>query len=42
MKVEPRMGKNVYFFKDENTVRIQKFENFKKNEEVEMRITVIK
>jgi len=36
------MSENIYNFKDENTVRIQKFENLKKSEEVEMRISVIK
>jgi len=32
-KVDPRTMKNVYIFKDGNSVRIQKFENLQRNEE---------
>jgi cytochrome-b5 reductase len=39
-KVDPRTFKNVYIFKD-NLVRIQKFENLKRYEEVEIKIPVI-
>jgi cytochrome-b5 reductase len=39
-KVDPRTFKNVYIFKDDS-VRIQKFENLKRYEEVEIKIPVI-
>jgi len=40
-KVDPRTMKNVYMFKDLETVRIQKFDNLKRYEEVEIKLDVI-
>jgi len=40
--VEPRSTRNSYFFKDADTVKIQKFEGLKKYEDVAMKIPVIK
>jgi predicted heme/steroid binding protein len=41
VKVDPRTFKNVYIFKDNNSIRIQKFESLKRYEEVEIKIPVI-
>jgi cytochrome-b5 reductase len=41
VKVDPRTFKNVYIFKDSNSIRIQKFESLKRIEEVETKIPVI-
>lgn len=40
--VEPRSTKNTFTFKDPQTVKIEKFENFKKFEEVQFKVPVIK
>jgi cytochrome-b5 reductase len=40
-KIDPRNHKTVYTFKDQNTIRITKFENSKKLEEIEMKISSI-
>jgi len=38
----PRNNRNIYEFKDADSVRIQKFENLKKTEEVNMKVNILK